>query len=174
MTTNSSLELLGSFLLWLFHWVGTVISIHRILNKVHLLVSESHQSTAIFKLLNTRLFVTFKSINAGLQYLAVANFCLPSLTKWNNMIIFMTEWPMTSSQNIQHWVTYCIYSPSRWVSPWYCRSVVPTYIFLCLCKYSFVSFFILYEFIDIFVKDNTFQRTQNWIARLWLLTLLLH
>ena len=68
-----------------------------VLHHVHLFGRKSHHTAAPPHLFDTWLFVALESIDTGLKNLTVSDFGFPAFAERYNVIVLMTERPVTTS-----------------------------------------------------------------------------
>jgi hypothetical protein len=100
-----------------------------------------------------------------LQYLAIRHYGLATLGKGDNMVILMTECPMTATQYVQYRIPHCIEPPPCGVSLGYQYSLIPAYLLLCFSEHAVVGLLIFYEFLHILIEDCFLQALLETVER---------
>ena len=84
--------------------------------------------------------IWFHSVDCCLQNLTIIKSWSSSLRKGKNMIVLVTKYPSTPFQGLQDRVSNSVISPTRRVSLWNSRRIVPTLFFYLMRENSWLTF----------------------------------
>ena len=91
-------------------------------------------------------FVAFEAIDTCLKDLAVFDDCLASLGERDDMIVFMTEGTVTTSESVKNRIANRIHAPASWISTFDDLGLLPAEFLLLSSENTVFAIFVNWIF----------------------------